>query len=617
MPRPARIEEIIDGTRKLRPPKPGKSLQECFPDVAKQWCQEKNGDVTPADISGVSGVVVWWHCEVCGGDYDMKVAHKTTSHCQCPYCMRQRPLKDFNTLQACAPRLAEELSAANPFTADEILCTSNQMAIWECPDCQHKWNEVIKYRIMQGKTCPVCHRHTEPVRLPPFPGKGPAQCHLPVEERKLKHHNPELLSEWDYEENTRRGLTPDITFGSSAKAAWICPHGHHYDARVSHRTGTSHTGCPYCAGTQVLKNVSDLATTHPDLARELDGKASGFDATEVSAGNTTADAVWNCPVCHYQYHARIVERTHGSGCPRCSRIISNKAARLPRKGLTFAEGASDELKDEWSSKNERGMNTVSLHSGYRAWWVCSNCHHEWQTAVANRVNGSRCPKCGATHTSFAEQALVYYVSQALPESIVLNGYVIRENNTPIPPVDVAIPSMKIAIEHDGEFWHRNRLERDLRKQQAIEEAGWTVWRIREIQKQDGSANSTLFSHCFTYLGVPSWTHEKFVNISNVIAKLIKEAFSVDLDVDAERDQPAILALYKTNRQKESVANIRPELISEWGQQNSPLTLDLFTRGSSYRAWWKCQVCGHEWQTAISNRVNGTGCPICAHRRLSS
>ena len=38
-----------------------------------------------------------------------------------------------------------------------------------------------------------------------------------------------------------------------------------------------------------------------------------------------------------------------------------------------------------------------------------------------------------------------------------------------------------------------------------------------------------------------------------------------------------------------------------------------TRGSGYRALWKCAACGHEWRTTVNHRTKSdkpTGCPEC-------
>jgi len=46
-------------------------------------------------------------------------------------------------------------------------------------------------------------------------------------------------------------------------------------------------------------------------------------------------------------------------------------------------------------------------------------------------------------------------------------------------VDFALPSLKIAIECDGDYWHKQQPKRDQRRQRMIEGQGWTVVRFSE------------------------------------------------------------------------------------------------------------------------------------------
>ena len=46
----------------------------------------------------------------------------------------------------------------------------------------------------------------------------------------------------------------------------------------------------------------------------------------------------------------------------------------------------------------------------------------------------------------------------------------------------------------------------------------------------------------------------------------------------------------------SLAEVHPELISEWSEKNLPLTPEDITFGSNKKVWWK-GTCGHEWQTS--------------------
>ena len=64
----------------------------------------------------------------------------------------------------------------------------------------------------------------------------------------------------------------------------------------------------------------------------------------------------------------------------------------------------------------------------------------------------------------------------------------------------------------------------------------------------------------------------------------------------------------------SLSKMRPHLVSEWSEKNSPLTPDTVTFGSNKTVWWKGS-CGHEWQTSIKARSAGEQCPICSGARV--
>ena len=64
----------------------------------------------------------------------------------------------------------------------------------------------------------------------------------------------------------------------------------------------------------------------------------------------------------------------------------------------------------------------------------------------------------------------------------------------------------------------------------------------------------------------------------------------------------------------SLAEVHPELVSEWSEKNLTLTPDDITFGSNKKVWWK-GTCGHEWQTSVKARSNGEKCPICSGARV--
>ena len=59
----------------------------------------------------------------------------------------------------------------------------------------------------------------------------------------------------------------------------------------------------------------------------------------------------------------------------------------------------------------------------------------------------------------------------------------------------------------------------------------------------------------------------------------------------------------------------PGLLSEWHPtKNLPDAPSTVGIGSKKKYWW-IGKCGHEWDTIITVRIRGNGCPVCAGRKV--
>ena len=64
-----------------------------------------------------------------------------------------------------------------------------------------------------------------------------------------------------------------------------------------------------------------------------------------------------------------------------------------------------------------------------------------------------------------------------------------------------------------------------------------------------------------------------------------------------------------------LATVNPPLALEWHPtKNGHLTPKDVTKSNGKKVWWLCKE-GHEWETQISNRTNGGGCPICSGKKV--
>ena len=66
-----------------------------------------------------------------------------------------------------------------------------------------------------------------------------------------------------------------------------------------------------------------------------------------------------------------------------------------------------------------------------------------------------------------------------------------------------------------------------------------------------------------------------------------------------------------------LATTHPLLSKEWdyGKNNGIIPTNV-SKGSDKKVWWKCNR-NHSWQSAISSRASGIGCPMCAKELQSS
>lgn len=277
---------------------------------------------------------------------------------------------------------------------------------------------------------------------------------------------PELAKEW----HPRNELTPgEVMAGSGKTVWWLYPCGHEGKAAVYNRTKPNGTTCPFCANKKLLPGFNDLATRNPDLAVEWHPTLNPFGPDQVMPGSKKK-AWWECQFCGRVWLRTIKGRTyHKSGCASCrGRIRGVKAS-----GTDFP----CHMVEEWSPQNDYPITHYGIKSNFRAKWECKN-GHSWVVDVHDRVTkGSGCKQCGTGGTSAGEIELCEFV-----KSIVSD---VRPHHRKIDSryeYDIAVPSLKIAIEYNGLYWHSEgqkpkTYHRD--KTQAAMQAGWQLIHIWE------------------------------------------------------------------------------------------------------------------------------------------
>lgn len=138
-------------------------LQTKNPELAKEWDQSKNGDITPSDITaGSSRKKYWWKCQMCGNTWEATVSNRTNGR-GCPNCkpltiskaLTERAAKE-KSFADIFPELICEWDSSNTIKPTEVAPRSNKKVVWVCSKCGHKWTTSVNNRAT-GYGCRECY----------------------------------------------------------------------------------------------------------------------------------------------------------------------------------------------------------------------------------------------------------------------------------------------------------------------------------------------------------------------------------------------------------------------------------------------------------------------------
>jgi len=360
-----------------------------------------------------------------------------------------------------------------------------------------------------------------------------------------------------------------------------------------------------------LHNTQGLLKDNPELVEKYDfekNQAEGIEFDTLTA-RTSRKIWWKCKECGNSWFATIASQNDKiiHGCPYCS-------GRFVIEGKTDLASQCPEILNEWDYvNNELKPNEVSKNSSQKVWWKCKECGHLWKAVVSNRVRGAGCPKCNIENVnSFCEQATFFYIKQIFPDAINGDKHIGME-------LDIYIPSLNVAIEYDGEAWHKSASKEriDIHKNEVCKENGIELIRIREPKLPP-------IEGCTVFIREDSTSS---LSLDCIIGDVIKYfTSSAKIDIDTTRDTPYILEQYAAKKYNNSLAAMYPEIAAEWHPtKNGMLTPDKVNKASGHKVWWLGK-CGHEWQMSISDRTliftrkNGRtktqyGCPYCSGKRI--
>jgi len=553
------------------------------PELVKQWHPKNNGDIKPSDLTLGSGKRVWWKCEKADDhEWQTIIPHRIEGN-GCPYCSGKKVSKT-NNLAFINPELAKEWHPTKnaELKSSDVTPASNKKVWWKCEKGDdHEWQSNIANRTY-GYGCPYCS------------GQKVSRTN------NLAFLIPELAKEWHPVKNG--DLKPsDVTPGSNKKSWWKCEKGddHEWESLINSRSNG--VKCPYCSGKRVSK-ANNLAFINPQLAKEWHPVKNGdLKPSDVTLGSSKK-VWWKCEKGDdHAWNTVVYSRVDGNGCPYCS---GQKVSKT--NNLVFV---NPNLAKEWHPIKNGNLKPSDVMPGStkKVWWKCEKGYnHEWESVVNNRNNGNGCPICNNKGYSYPEYAICYYL---------MNNNIKFEHHykSEFGEIDVYLHEYNLAIEYNGKYYHENRRKEDEEKFLKMSQE----YKLLLINEKG------LIG--FEYLNEMKLQHNIIQVYDNNSSKknydYIEEIFSV-INIKSiikcnKSEHINILLLMQDLETKRSIYHNK-ELMKEWNyERNKGLNSKFFSLGSNEIVWWKCEKgYDHEWQTSISHRNNGRGCPFCSGKKIS-
>ena len=227
---------------------------------------------------------------------------------------------------------------------------------------------------------------------------------------------PEVAKQWDYEKNG--DIKPEYILSTSPKKFyWKCEKGHSWFAQVN--TRLKGHGCPYCARVKLASGENDLLSQNPGLAKEWDYERNGDLTPDRITVNNNKRVWWICNTCGHHWQVGVAHRNKGEGCPKCAdklRTLSKHKRIVQEKG-SFADNYPHLLK-EWDFEKNIGLdpNILPPHCGKKVWWICCTCGYSWSATMDARAKGRGCEQCAKLKRALSLQKRAVHKKGAFAET---------------------------------------------------------------------------------------------------------------------------------------------------------------------------------------------------------
>ena len=222
-----------------------------------------------------------------------------------------------------------------------------------------------------------------------------------------------------------------------------------------------------------------------------------------------------------------------------------------------------QLMKEWdkdnNEKSKYDPREITYGSKRKVYWICSVCKFKWSATVKDRTKGHGCPECGKKRRIETRRKMIAQKEGSLFEkcSELMEEWDFEKNKEYNPK--------ELPIYSNIKVWWK------------CKKCGYE-WQTRV-------ANRTALNNNCPKCAIKNLS-------KTIIAKKIKK--------------------------KGRILDKYPDLLKEWNyDKNHDIKPEQVAGKTNVKIWWKCSICGHEWEASINHRCGGSGCPKCYRRNQTS
>ena len=200
-------------------------------------------------------------------------------------------------------------------------------------------------------------------------------------------------------------------------------------------------GCPKC---RYIKSSEKLTISFDKIRNRFNEIHNcKYDYSKVDYKNTKIKVEIICPI-HGSFWQVPYEHSKGSGCPKCYSEERNLKNRYTLDQTLLLFGKVHKGKYDYG-------NMDYINSKTKVKITCPK-HGIFEQRPNNHILGEGCPKC-VNKVSKAEQELYDFIKTFKEDAEQSNRKLIKPYE-----LDIYIPSLNLAFEYNGEYWHSEKFK---------------------------------------------------------------------------------------------------------------------------------------------------------------